>query len=127
MKVTIYHNADCGTSRNALLAIRATGIEPVIVEYLKTPLRREQIASLISLAGLSVRDAARRQEKLFIELGLDQRDVGSDEILDALVENPSLLNRPFVTVERDNGEITAKLCRPSELVKRLLLAPEAAT
>jgi len=120
MKVTIYHNADCGTSRNALLAIRAAGHEPVIVEYLKTPLTRSQIAALVTLAGLAVRDVARRQEKLFIELGLDQRDVGSDELLDALAENPSLLNRPFVTVVRDNGETAAALCRPSERVKLLL-------
>ena len=126
MQITIYHNADCGTSRNALLAIRAAGHEPVIIEYLKTPLRRDQIASLVALAGLSVRDAARRFEKLYREMGLDQRDVGADELLDALTENPSLLNRPFVTVVRDNGEITAALCRPSEMVKRLLQAPQAA-
>ena len=120
MQVTIYHNADCGTSRNALLAIRAAGHEPVIVEYMKTPLRRDEIAALIALARLSVREAARRFEKLYRDMELDRRDAGPDELLDAITENPSLLNRPFVTVVRDNGEITAALCRPSERVKLLL-------
>jgi arsenate reductase len=123
MKITIYHNAECGTSRNALLAIRAAGHEPVIIEYMKTPLRRDQIAALISLAGLSVRNAARPFEKLYREMGLDERDVGSDELLDALAENPSLLNRPFVTVVRENGAMAAALCRPSERVRMLLQVP----
>jgi arsenate reductase len=126
MKVTIYHNAECGTSRNALLAIRAAGHEPVIVEYMRTPLRREEIAALIALAGLSVRDAARRSEKLYREMELDRRDAGAEEILNALVENPGLLNRPFVTVKHDNGKTVAALCRPSERVRMLLQVPDAA-
>ncbi len=120
MKVTIYHNAECGTSRNALLAIRAAGHEHVIVEYMKTPLRRDEIEGLLALAGLSVRDSARRFEKLYREMELDRRDAGAEEILSALVENPSLLNRPFVTVTHDNGKTVAALCRPSERVKLLL-------
>ena len=120
MQVTIYHNPDCGTSRNTLMMIRAAGHEPAIVDYIKTPLRRDQIAALVALAGLTIRDAARRREKLYVELGLDERDVGANELLDAVTENPSLLNRPFVTVVHDTGEITAALCRPSERVKLLL-------
>ena len=120
MQFTIYHNPNCGTSRNALAAIRAAGHEPKVREYLTMPLRREEIASLIALAGLIPRDAVRRKEKLFTELSLDARDVGGDELIDAMVENPILLNRPFVVVERGNGEIVAKLCRPSEMVRSLL-------
>jgi len=124
MQVTIYHNAECGTSRNTLLAIRKAGHEPVIVEYMKTPLTRDQIVALIALAGLSARDAARRFEKLYREMELDRRDAGADELLDAMTANPSLLNRPFVTVVRDNGETATALCRPSERVTLLLQGVE---
>lgn len=127
MQITIYHNAGCGTSRNALQAIRAAGHEPVIVEYLKTPLTRAQIAALIEQSGLAVRDAVRRKETLFGELGLDDKDVGAEELLDALAANPSLLNRPFVTVAHAGGKTMAALCRPSEMVKRLMLEPATGT
>ena len=120
MQIKIFHNPDCGTSRNVLAAIRAAGHEPVVLEYLKTPLSREQIARLIALAGISPRDAVRRKEKLYSTLGLDGKGVSADQLLDAMAEHPVLLNRPFVEVERNNGKLVARLCRPSELVKTLI-------
>ena len=120
MQIKIYHNPDCGTSRNALANIRAAGHEPQIVEYLKTPLPRADIVALLERLNLSVRDLVRRREPLFRELGLDDKDVGQDEMLDALAEHPILINRPIVVVEEGNA-ITARLCRPSELVKMLLV------
>ncbi|HEY4941948.1 MAG TPA: arsenate reductase (glutaredoxin) [Rhizomicrobium sp.] len=117
MQVTIYHNPKCGTSRNALAAIRAAGHEPRIVEYLKTPLSRDEIKGLLARLHLSVRDIVRKKEPLFAELGLDERDVGEDEILDAMVEHPILLNRPIVLTPK-----AARLCRPSEMVNDLLAA-----
>jgi arsenate reductase len=119
MQVTIYHNPNCGTSRNVLAAIRAAGHEPRIVEYLKDRLTREELKDLIARANLTIRDVVRRKEALFRELGLDERDVGEDEILDAMIQHPLLINRPIVTTEN-----AAKLCRPSEMVK-VLLAQEA--
>jgi len=123
LKVTIYHNADCTASRNALEAIRAAGHDPVVIEYLKTPLRREEIAALIALAKLSPQAATRTYETEYRDLGLEDREPGDDEMLDVLTEHPQLLNRPFVTVVQDSGEITAALCRPSEKVNQLLQTP----
>jgi arsenate reductase (glutaredoxin) len=117
MQVTIYHNPNCGTSRNALAAIRAAGHEPRIVEYLKQPLTREELKNLIARGNFSVRDIVRKKEALFRELGLDESDVGDEELLDAMVQNPVLINRPIVATEN-----TVKLCRPSEMVKALLAA-----
>ena len=115
MQITIYHNPGCGTSRNALAAIRAAGHEPRIIEYLKTPPTREELKSLIARMNLTVRDLLRKKETLFHELRLDDRDVCEDEILDAMIENPILINRPIVVTEHG-----ARLCRPSETVKELL-------
>jgi len=115
MQVTIYHNPDCGTSRNALAAIRAAGHEPRIVEYLKQRLTRDELKALIGRANITVRDVVRKKEALFRELGLDERDVGDDEILDAMIEHPILINRPIVSTED-----AVRLCRPSETVKVLL-------
>ncbi|MGC9954889.1 MAG: arsenate reductase (glutaredoxin) [Rhizomicrobium sp.] len=120
MQVTIYHNPNCGTSRNALAAIRAAGHEPRIVEYLKTPPTREELKDLIARMNLAVRDVVRKKEPLFRELRLDERDVGEDELLDAMIENPILINRPIVVTER-----AARLCRPSEIVKELLASGAA--
>jgi arsenate reductase (glutaredoxin) len=122
MKVTIYHNPNCGTSRNALATIRAGGHEPVIVEYLKFPPTHVELRNLIAKLNIPIRDLVRKKEPLFRELGLDERDVGEDEILNAMIENPILINRPIVTTET-----TAKLCRPSELVKQLLTNSVVAT
>ena len=115
MQVTIYHNPNCGTSRNALAAIRAAGHEPRIVEYLKTPPTRAELKDLIARMNLPVRNIVRKKEPLFRELRLDERDVGEDELLDAMIENPILINRPIVVTER-----AVRLCRPSEIVKEML-------
>jgi arsenate reductase len=116
MEITIYHNANCGTSRNALAAIRAAGYEPRIIEYLKTPPSREELKTLVARMGLTVRQLVRKREPLFTTLRLDERDVGEDELLDAMIENPILINRPIVVTD-----IGARLCRPSELVNTLLV------
>jgi arsenate reductase (glutaredoxin) len=115
MQITIYHNPKCGTSRNALAAIRAAGYEPRIVEYMKTPFTRSELLDLLARMHLHIRDVVRKKEPLFRELRLDERDVGEDELLDAMIENPILINRPIVVT--DNA---ARLCRPSETVKELL-------
>jgi arsenate reductase len=123
MQFTIYHNPDCGTSRNALAAIRAAGHEPRIVEYLKQRLTRDELKALIGRANLTVRDVVRKKEAIYRELGLDESDVGDDEILDAMIQHPILINRPIVATDE-----VVKLCRPSEMVKMLLTreAPKSA-
>jgi arsenate reductase len=126
MEITIYHNPDCGTSRNALFAIRAAGREPRIFEYLKTPLSQAAIAELAKRMNVTIRSLVRRNEPLFKELGLDDKDVTESELLDALAQNPILLNRPIVVVQND-GKTTVRLCRPSETVKALLAAECAGT
>ena len=115
MNITIYHNPGCGTSRNTLAAIRAAGHEPVIVEYLKTPPTRDELKTLIARMGIRVRAVVRTKEALFRELGLDELDVGDEELLDAMMAHPVLINRPIVVTEQ-----AVRLCRPSETVKELL-------
>lgn len=112
---TIYHNPRCGTSRNVLQMIRDAGIEPTIIEYLKSPPSRQTLAGLIDQSGLTVREAVRAKEPLYQELGLAASDVTDDELLDAMIENPILINRPFVVTEQG-----ARLCRPTELVSEIL-------
>lgn len=124
MEITIYHNPDCGTSRNALFAIRGAGHEPRIFEYLKTPLSRGAIVELARRMNVPIRSILRRSEPLFRELGLDERDVTETELLDAMAEHPILLNRPIVVVQ-NGGNTTIRLCRPSETVKALLAAESA--
>ena len=116
LALTIYHNPDCATSNNTLMEIRAAGYEPKIVEYLKTPPTREELKSLAARLHLPVMALARKTDRLFGELRLDEPNVGEDEILDAMQEHPSLINRPIVAT-RD----AARLCRPSGLVKAFLL------
>jgi arsenate reductase len=126
VEITIYHNPNCGTSRNALFAIRAAGHEPRIFEYLKTPLSRGALAALATRMDVSVRSMVRSNEPLFRELGLNEKDVTEDELLDAMAEHPVLLNRPIVVVQ--NGQnITVRLCRPSETVKALIAQESART
>ncbi|MCE6077457.1 arsenate reductase (glutaredoxin) [Agrobacterium vitis] len=115
MDVTIYHNPECGTSRNTLAMIRNAGIEPEVIEYLKTPPSREQLVGMISDAGLTVRQAIREKGTPYAELGLDDPSLGDEELLDALLEHPILINRPFVITP-----LGTRLSRPSELVLEIL-------
>ena len=124
MEITIYHNPACGTSLNALAAIRAAGHKPRIFEYLTTPLSSGAIAALVQHLNVPVRRVVRSKEPLFQELGLDKKDVTESELLDAMSEHPILINRPIVLVQV-NGKITARLCRPSEIVKTLLAGASA--
>jgi arsenate reductase len=115
MDITIYHNPSCGTSRNTLAMIRAAGYEPRIVEYLKTPPARAELQAMIRAAGLSVRGALREKEALCRELGLDDPGMSDDALLDAMLANPVLINRPFVIAPAGT-----RLCRPAELVKEIV-------
>ncbi len=115
MSTTIYHNPHCGTSRTVLETLREAGVTPTIVEYLKTPPSRETLKAMIAQAGLSVRDAVRAKEPIYQELGLDAADVSDDRLLDAMIEHPVLINRPFVVTPRG-----ARLCRPAEVVQEIL-------
>ncbi|MBD9446836.1 arsenate reductase (glutaredoxin) [Rhizobium sp. RHZ01] len=113
--VTIYHNPKCGTSRNTLAMIRNAGIEPVVVEYLKDPPGREQLIKMIADAGLTVRAAIREKDTPYAELGLDNPDLADDELLDAMLKDPILINRPFVI-----SPLGTRLARPSEVVLVIL-------
>lgn len=115
MDVTIYHNPACGTSRNTLALIRAAGIEPTVIEYLQNPPARDQLAKMIRDAGLSVREAIRQKGTPFAELGLDNPDLTDDQLLDAMIATPILINRPLVVTP-----LGTRLARPSELVLDIL-------
>ena len=115
MQATIYHNPKCGTSRNTLAMMRNAGVEPEVIEYLQTPPSRERLQSLIREANLSVRAALRQKEALYTELQLDRPELSDDDLLDAMLAHPILINRPFVVTE-----LGTRLCRPSELVLDLL-------
>lgn len=118
MSVTIYHNPDCGTSRNTLAMIRGAGIEPEVILYRQTPPSRQRLEELIERAGLKVRDAIRVKDTPYFELGFDNEALSDAELIEAMLANPILINRPFV--ETDHG---VRLCRPSEVVLDIL--PEA--
>lgn len=120
MDATIYHNPACGTSRNKLALIRAADIEPTVVEYLKTPPSREDLARMIADAGLSVREAIREKGTPYVDLGLDNPDLSDDRLLEAMIATPILINRPFVATP-----LGTRLARPSELVLEIL--PDAFT
>lgn len=113
MTITIYHNPNCGTSRNALALIRESGQEPKIVEYLKTPLTKAELKALVKKANVPVREIVRAKEALYDEL--DLTNATDEKLYDAMAKHPVLLNRPIVETNT-----TAKLCRPAELVKDLL-------
>lgn len=119
MAITIYHNPDCGTSRNTLAMIRQSGEEPEIVEYLKSPPSRETLVELIVRSGLSVRDAMRKKEAPYTELGLDDPSVTDEALIDAMLTHPILINRPFVVTDKG-----VRQCRPSELVLDILPNPD---
>ncbi len=115
MNATIYHNPACGTSRNTLAMIRNAGIEPHVIEYLKTPPSRSELTQMIADAGLTVRQAIREKGTPYTELGLDNPTLSDDALLDAMLENPILINRPFVVTP-----LGTTLARPSELVLDIL-------
>jgi len=117
MDVTIYHNPACGTSRNTLELIQHAGIEPTVIEYLKTPPSREKLAKMISDAGLRIRAAIREKGTPYAELGLDNPELSDDQLLDAMIETPILINRPFVVTP-----MGTRLARPSEVVLDILPA-----
>lgn len=120
MTVTIYHNPACGTSRNTLAMIRASGEEPEVIEYLKTPPGREKLVALIAATGLSVRDVLRKKGTPYEELGLDNPDLTDDQLIDAMVAHPILMNRPIVVTP-----LGTVLARPSEKVLEVLPNAEA--
>lgn len=119
MDVTIYHNPDCGTSRNTLALIRNAGIEPTVIEYLKHPPDRTTLVDLIGKAGLSVRDAVREKGTPYLELGLDNPATADAQLIDAMLAHPVLINRPFVVTP-----LGVRLARPSEVVLDILPMPQ---
>ncbi|MBL8660637.1 MAG: arsenate reductase (glutaredoxin) [Rhodospirillales bacterium] len=115
MTITIYHNPACGTSRNVLAMIRNSGEEPRIIEYLKTPPTRAELADLIARMGIAPRDLLRQKGTPYNELGLDDPNLSDDELIDRMIEHPILINRPIVV-----GPQGVRLCRPSETVLDIL-------
>jgi arsenate reductase len=115
MTITIYHNPECGTSRNTLAMIRNTGVEPVIIPYLTTPPSRQTLSDLIAQAGLTVRGAMREKGTPYAAMGLDDPQLSDAQLLDAMLAHPILINRPFVVTP-----LGVRLCRPSELVLDIL-------
>ena len=115
MNVTIYHNPLCGTSRKTLEILRESGTEPKVIEYLKAPPSRDELKRLYDRAGISPREGLRAKEPIAEDLGLNRSDVSEDEILDAMMEHPVLINRPLV--ETDKG---VRLCRPQDVVREIL-------
>lgn len=120
MTVTIYHNPACGTSRNTLAMIRQSGEEPTIIDYLTTPPSRDRLVSLIQSMNIPVRALLREKEAVFSSLGLGISALSDDQLIDAMISHPILMNRPIV--ETSKG---VRLCRPSELVLGLLENPVA--
>lgn len=118
MTVTIFHNPGCGTSRNTLAMIRQSGIEPVVIEYLRTPPTRGRIVELVSAAGMTLRQAIRQKDTPYTELGLADPTLTDATLLDAIEAHPVLLNRPFVETP-----LGVRLCRPSEIVLDILENP----
>ena len=118
-EVTIYHNPNCGTSRNVLGLIRNAGIEPTIIEYLKAPPDRQTLLGLIERMGIGVRELLRRKGTPYDELRLDDPKWTDNQLIDAMLANPILINRPIVETP-----LGVKLCRPSEIVLEILPAPQ---
>jgi arsenate reductase len=118
VSITIYHNPACGTSRNTLAMIRASGAEPTIIEYLKTPPSRDALRALVQRMGIPLRDAMRTKGTPYDELGLGDPTVSDSALLDAIAAHPILINRPIVVTPKG-----VRLCRPSEQVLALLEAP----
>jgi len=121
MTITIYHNPDCGTSRNTLGLIRNAGVEPHVIEYLKTPPSRMLLRQLIDRMGVTLRDVIREKDTPYAKLGLGDPALTEDQLLDAMMAHPILINRPIVVSPKG-----VKLCRPSEAVLDLLPAQQGA-
>ena len=117
--ITIYHNPSCGTSRNTLALIRNSGVEPEVIEYLKTPASKAQLQTLLATLGIGARDLLRQKGTLFEELKLADPGWSDDALLDFMAEHPILMNRPIVLTP-----LGARLCRPSEAVLDILPAPQ---
>lgn len=118
MPVTIYHNPACGTSRNTLAMIRDSGEQPEIIEYLKTPPSKTKLKELIKAMGIAPRELLRSKGTPYDELGLDDESLSNEQLIDAMVEHPILINRPIVVTPRG-----VRLCRPSEVVLEILENP----
>ena len=121
MPVTIYHNPDCGTSRNTLALIRNSGVEPVVIEYLKTPPGRAKLVELIAAMGVPVRSVLRQKGTPYDDLKLDDPAWTDDQLIDFMVQHPNLMNRPIVVTP-----LGTRLCRPSEAVLDILPSPQLA-
>jgi len=121
MTITIYHNPACGTSRNTLALIRNSGTEPEVIEYLKTPPSRDTLLDLLRRAGLSPRALLRQKGTPYAELGLAEPALTDDQLVDAMMEHPILINRPLVETP-----LGVRLCRPSEVVLEILPDPQRA-
>ena len=119
MTITIYHNPDCGTSRNTLAMIRQSGEEPVVIEYLKTPPSRDRLVELIAAMGIAPRDLLREKGTPYAELGLGDAKWSDDDLIGFMLAHPILINRPIVETP-----IGTKLCRPSEAVLDILPNPD---
>ncbi|UYC13205.1 arsenate reductase (glutaredoxin) [Xanthomonas sp. CFBP 8445] len=117
--ITIYHNPACGTSRNVLGLIRNSGVEPTVIEYLKTPPDRATLQALAAASGQPLRALIRQKGTPYAELGLDDPALGEDALLDAMLQHPILLNRPIVVTP-----LGTRLCRPSETVLDILPSPQ---
>lgn len=116
----IYYNPDCGTSRNTLAMMRQSGEEPHVIEYLKTPPSREKLIELLSAMDMAPRELLRRKGTPYDELGLDNPELSDEQLIDAMLSHPILINRPIVITDKG-----ARLCRPSETVLSLLPHPVA--
>jgi arsenate reductase len=119
MSVTIYHNPNCGTSRNTLAMIRNAGIEPTVIEYLSSPPDRDTLRGLLRRAGLTVREILREKGTPYADLVLSDPSLSDEQLLDAIAEHPILMNRPIVATDKG-----VRLCRPSEVVLEILEQPQ---
>ena len=117
--ITIYHNPECGTSRNTLALIRNSGVEPAIIHYLETPPSRDELVALIAAMGMPVRDLLRKNVPPYEALGLAEARFSDDELIDAMLAHPILINRPIVVTP-----LGTRLCRPSEVVLDILPDPQ---
>ena len=117
--ITLYHNPECGTSRNTLALIRNSGVEPAIIHYLETPPSRDELVALIAAMGMPVRDPLRKNVPPYEALGLAEDRFSDDELIDAMLAHPILINRPIVVTP-----LGTRLCRPSEVVLDILPDPQ---